>query len=119
MAGPILTRIAPEQSRIDWNNRPVRVHSPAASGPVSLKPTHDSARTRSGSGAIAWGERDMSPGLIAVIGTGVALAGLNVTATIWLASRVRGVGQRIARIEGLLEGLGLTARATPPALPPA
>ena len=61
----------------------------------------------------------MSPELIAIIGTGVALAGLNVTATIWLASRVSGVEQHIAKIEGLLEGLGLTARVTPPAPPPA
>ena len=61
----------------------------------------------------------MSPELIAIIGTGVALAGLNVTATIRLASGVSGVEQRIAKIEGLLEGLGLTARATPPAPPPA
>ena len=30
-----------------------------------------------------------------------------------------GVEQRIAKIEGLLEGLGLTARATPPTPPPA
>ena len=60
----------------------------------------------------------MSPELIAIIGTGVALAGLNVTATIWLASRVSGVEQRIAKIEGLLEGLGLTGRAIPPAPPP-
>ena len=55
----------------------------------------------------------MSPELIAIIGTGVALAGLNVTATIWLASRVS-VEQRIAKIEGLLEDLGLTARVVVP-----
>ena len=61
----------------------------------------------------------MSPELIAIIGTEVALAGLNVTATIWFASQVSGVEQRIAKIEGLLEGLGLTGRATPPAPPPA
>ena len=60
----------------------------------------------------------MSPELIAIIGTGVALAGLNVTATIRLAPRVSGVEQRIAKIEGLLEGLGLTGRAIPPAPPP-
>ena len=48
----------------------------------------------------------MSPELIAIIGTGVALAGSNVTATVRLASRVSGVEHRIARIEGLLEGLG-------------
>ena len=61
----------------------------------------------------------MSPELIAIIGTGVALAGLNVTATIRLASRVGGVEQRIAKTEGLLEGLGLTGRTTLPAPPPA
>ena len=57
----------------------------------------------------------MSPKLIAIIGTGVALAGLNVTDTVWLASQVSGVGQRIAK----LEGLGLTGRAAPLAPPPA
>ena len=61
----------------------------------------------------------MSPELVAIIGTGVALAGLNVAAAIRLASRVGGVEQRIAKIEGLLEGFGLTRRATPPAPPPA
>ena len=61
----------------------------------------------------------MSPELIAITGTGVALAGLNVTATIRLASRVSGVERRIARIEGLFEGLGLTGRAILPAPPSA
>ena len=56
----------------------------------------------------------MSPELIAIIRTGVALAGLNVTATIWLASRVSGVEQGIAKIEGLLEDPGLTARVAIP-----
>ena len=45
----------------------------------------------------------MSPELIAIIGTGVAFAGLNVTATIWFASRVSGVEQRIAKIGGCQE----------------
>ena len=34
---PIRTRIAPEQSRTDWSNLPVRVHSLPASGPASSK----------------------------------------------------------------------------------
>ena len=36
----------------------------------------------------------MSPELIAIMGTEVALAGLNVTATIWLASRVSSASPR-------------------------
>ena len=97
---------------------------PPGQGGASWKRKRRQAQARpsrdlSGPEAAAQGERAMSPELIANIGTGVALAGLNVTATIRLASRVSGVEQRIAKIEGLLEGLGLTARATPPAPPPA
>ena len=73
----------------------------------------------------------MSPDALTIIGTGIALAAINVALFAWLRSdmkhgytrledRLLGVEVRLvavekeqARTSGLLEGLGLTGRAEP------
>ena len=62
----------------------------------------------------------MSPELIAIIAAAVALAGLNLGLFTWLKhgltrleDRMLAVEKEQARTSGLLEGLGLTGRATP------
>lgn len=49
----------------------------------------------------------MSPELIGILSVGVALLGLGLR----LAVRLDDVDLRLARVEGLLEGLGLSGRA--------
>ena len=56
----------------------------------------------------------MSAELTGIIAVGAALVGLQVTVSLWivsrlraLASRVSHVGQRMARLEGLIRGVGL------------
>ena len=56
----------------------------------------------------------MSAELIGILGVGVALGGLIVTAGLWIGGWLRAVGarvgaleQRMARLEGLIEGTGL------------
>ena len=56
----------------------------------------------------------MSAELIGILGVGAALAGLILTAALWMGGwlraldgRVGKVEQRIARLEGLIEGAGL------------
>ena len=61
----------------------------------------------------------MSPDTLAIIGTilgavGV-LATLIITTTGRLGTRLTAVEKETSRLSGLLEGLGLTGRATPPA----
>ena len=66
----------------------------------------------------------MSPEALTIIGTGIALAALDVGLIAWLHSdmkqgysrvedRLLAVEKEQARTSGLLEGLGLTGRATP------
>lgn len=62
----------------------------------------------------------MSAELIAIIAAAVALAGLNLGLFTWLKHGLTRLGDRMlaveneqARTSGLLEGLGLTGRATP------
>ena len=49
----------------------------------------------------------MSPELIGILGVGAALAGLIVTAVLWIRGWLRDVDWRLARLEGLIEGSGL------------
>lgn len=49
----------------------------------------------------------MSPELIGILGVGAALAGLIVTAVLWISGWLRDVDRRLARLEGLIEGSGL------------
>lgn len=53
----------------------------------------------------------MSAELIGILSVGVALLGLGLR----LSSRLDDVDRRLARVEGLLEGLGLSGRV--PAVP--
>ena len=66
----------------------------------------------------------MSPGAWTVIGTGAALAALNLGLIAWLRvdmkhdltrleDRLLAVEKEQARMSGLLEGLGFTGRTTP------
>lgn len=66
----------------------------------------------------------MSAELIGIIAVGAALVGVQVTVSLWIVSwlraldsRVSHVEQRMARLEGLIEGVGLfrTAEALEPA----
>ena len=66
----------------------------------------------------------MSPELVAIVAAAVGLAGLNLGLFTWLKhgptrleDRMLAVEKEQARSSGLLEGLGLTGRATP--TPPA
>ena len=52
----------------------------------------------------------MSPELIGILAVGVALAGLIVTAVLWISGWLRDVDWRLARLEGLIEGYGLSRR---------
>ena len=63
----------------------------------------------------------MSAELIGILSVGVALAGLILTAALWMGgwmraldARVGTVGQRMARLEGLIEGAGLFRRIDAP-----
>ena len=56
----------------------------------------------------------MSDELIAIIGTGIALATLILITTGRLGERLTKVEKETSRLSGLLEGLGLTGRANPP-----
>ena len=58
----------------------------------------------------------MSPELIGILGVGAALAGLIVTAVLWISGWLRDVDRRLERLEGLIEGSGLFAPANPPKL---
>lgn len=49
----------------------------------------------------------MSPELIGILGVGAALAGLIVTAVLWIGGWLRDVNRRLARLVGLIEGSGL------------
>ena len=62
----------------------------------------------------------MTPDTLTIVGTGIALAALNVGLFSWLKSSVNRIEGRLLAVEkqqahttGLLEGLGLTGRATP------
>ena len=52
----------------------------------------------------------MSPELIAIITAAIGLAGLILITTGRLGTRLTAVEKEIARLSGLLEGLGLTGR---------
>ncbi len=49
----------------------------------------------------------MSPELIGILAVGAALAGLILTAALWIGGWLRDVDRRLARLEGLIEGAGL------------
>ena len=49
----------------------------------------------------------MSQELIGILGVGAALAGLILTASLWLGGWLRDADRRLARLEGLIEGSGL------------
>lgn len=53
----------------------------------------------------------MSPELIGILGVGVALSSLILTAALWIGGWLRVMDCRLARVEGLLEGLVLSGRA--------
>ena len=52
----------------------------------------------------------MSPELIGILAVGVALAGLIVAAVLWISGWLRDVDCRLARLEGLIDGYGLSRR---------
>ena len=56
----------------------------------------------------------MSAELIGILGVGVALAGLILTAALWIGGWLRDVDGRLARLEGLIEGSGLFRVAAVP-----
>ena len=58
--------------------------------------------------------RGMSAELIGILGVGVALAGLILTAALWIGGWLRDVDGRLARLEGLFEGSGLFRVAAAP-----
>ncbi|MDE0406723.1 MAG: hypothetical protein OXN81_02595 [Alphaproteobacteria bacterium] len=58
-------------------------------------------------------ESDTTAIIFSVIGVGVVLAGLILTVTGRLSTRLTAVEKETARLAGLLEGLGLTGRTTP------
>ena len=49
----------------------------------------------------------MSAELIGILGVGAALAGLILTAALWIGGWLWDVDRRLARLEGLIEGAGL------------
>lgn len=53
----------------------------------------------------------MSAELIGILSVGVALLALGWRVSARLESRLADVDRRLARVEGLLEGLGLSGRA--------
>ena len=57
----------------------------------------------------------MSAELIGILSVGAALAGLILTASLWLGGWLRDVDRRLARLEGLIEGAGLFRPADAPA----
>jgi len=48
--------------------------------------------------------------LIGILAVGVTLAGLIVSAVLWISGWLRDVDCRLARLEGLIEGYGLSRR---------
>ena len=56
----------------------------------------------------------MSAELIGILGVGVTLAGLILTAALWIGGWLRDVDRRLARLEGLIEGSGLFRGAAAP-----
>ncbi len=58
-------------------------------------------------------ESDTTAIIFSVIGVGVVLAGLILTVTGRLSTRLTAVEKETARLAGLLEGLGLVGRTTP------
>jgi len=48
--------------------------------------------------------------VIGILAVGVALAGLIVTAVLWISGWLRDVDCRLARLEGLIGGYGLFRR---------
>ena len=56
----------------------------------------------------------MSPELIGILSVGAALAGLILTASLWIGGWLRDVGRRLARLEGLIAGAGLFRPAGSP-----
>ena len=55
-------------------------------------------------------ESDTTAIIVSVIGVGVVLAGLILTVTGRLSTRLTAVEKETARLSGLLEGLGLVGR---------
>ena len=49
----------------------------------------------------------MSAELIGILGVGIALSGMILTASLWIGGWLRDVDRRLARLEGLIEGSGL------------
>ncbi len=49
----------------------------------------------------------MSPELIGILVVGATLAGLIVTAVLWIGGRLRDLDRRLVRLLGLIEGSGL------------
>ena len=58
-------------------------------------------------------ESDTTAIIFSVIGVGVVLAGLILTVTGRLSTRLTAVEKETARLAELLEGLGLVGRTTP------
>ncbi len=58
-------------------------------------------------------ESDTTAIIFSVIGVGVVLAGLILTVTGRLSTRLTAVEKETARLAGLLEGLGLVGRTAP------
>ncbi len=58
-------------------------------------------------------ESDTTAIIFSVIGVGVVLAGLILTVTGRLSTRLTAVEKETTRLAGLLEGLGLVGRTTP------
>ncbi len=57
----------------------------------------------------------MSQELIGILAVGAALAGLILTAVLWIGGWLRGMDRRLARLEGLIEGAALFRPAESPA----
>ena len=49
----------------------------------------------------------MSAELIGILGVGAALAGLILTAALWIGGLLRDVDRSLARLEGLIKSAGL------------
>ena len=58
-------------------------------------------------------ESDTTAIIFSVIGVGVVLAGLILTVTGRLSTRLTAMEKKTARLAGLLEGLGLAGRMAP------
>ena len=56
----------------------------------------------------------MSPELIGILSVGATLAGLILTASLWIGGWLRDMGRRLARLEGLIAGAGLFRPAGSP-----